>query len=258
MPRSKVHRFAHRGTPRSASVLAITLWLLACAKPASALQNPVEPSADAPEGDDRVQELVLTTPWRLQERRELQGTLSSNFARDLDSWASELEIEFGVASWLQTSFGTTLHAAPGEARTIEAGLLVAPWPELGRWRLAAAVMRDWAIEDNAGEASTGVSLLAGIAGSRDELHVDAGFESEEGETRWHAAAATVRVVGAWCPLLEARADFAAGTIYGLSPGIAWHPAPGFELLVGAPVRFAGGDVTAGAALRVSFERGLHP
>jgi hypothetical protein len=200
-----------------------------------------------------VQEIVLTTPWRLQDAGEVQGTVSTDRARHAESWDTALGVEYGVFSRLQLAVERA-GAAEGEPATWEAEALVDPGlahaGRTGRFVLGAA--HAW--RNGAAPATSDLFAVGGFASPRFELHVEARAVDVFGAPHGAASVAATRGAGRWAAILEASHEAGEAGTLRLSPGLAWHPGAGFELTTGVPIRLGAGRVEPGVALRLSGER----
>jgi hypothetical protein len=212
-----------------------------------------------------IQEFPFTEAVYLQERREVQATLSyyrTEFDIQVGNSLS-LDLEYGITDWIQFSAELENNLLPGTDRNYTSHRL-----ELGTMirifnspRHAATFALDVEFPLNkpaieiAGaeedELSYSPVLIYARQFGQTQLHLSGGTELQADEASWFYNAAAVYGAGRWHPLLEVTGTYLEKADWYVGTGIAINRLSGWEVIAG--VRRSLNNPDWDASVRVLYE-----
>ena len=215
-----------------------------------------------------IQEFSFTEAVYLQERREVQATLSY-FRTEFDIQVGNslsLDLEYGIKDWIQVSAELENNLLQGTERNytshrLEMGTMVRIFSSP---RQAATFALDVefplnkpnivveGIEED--ELSYSPVLLYARQFGQAQLHVSGGTELQADEASWFYNAAAVYGTGRWHPLLEVTGTYLQKADWYVGTGIAINHLGGWEVIAG--VRRSINRADWDASVRVLYEFSL--
>ena len=224
-----------------------------------------EEEEDEPGLQQLIQEFSFTEAVYLQERREVQATLSY-FRTEFDIQVGNslsLDLEYGITDWIQVSAELENNLLQGTDRNytshrLEMGTMVRIFNSP---RQAATFALDVefplnkpdivveGVEED--ELSYSPSLRYARQFGNTQLHLSGGTELQADETSWFYSAAAVYGTGRWHPLIEVTGTYQESADWYAGTGIAINHLRGWEIIAGVRRRLNRPDWDA--SLRVLYE-----
>lgn len=228
-------------------------------------------TAFAQEGEEEqglqqlIQEFAFSEAVYLQERREVQATLSY-FRTEFDIQVGNslsLDLEYGITDWLQVSAELENNLLRGTTRNytshrLEMGTMIRVFnsPKQAatfaldvEFPLNKPNIEVGGIEED--DLSYSPVLLYARQFGRTQVHLSGGAELQPDEANWFYNAAAVYGSGRWHPLLEVTGTYLEEADWYVGTGIAVNRFHGWEVIAG--VRRSINRSDWDASVRVLYE-----
>ncbi|WP_276497105.1 hypothetical protein [Pontibacter litorisediminis] len=212
-----------------------------------------------------IQEFLFSEAVYLQERREVQATLSY-YRTEADIQVGNslsLDLEYGLRDWIQLSTELENNLLRGSdrdytLRRLESGIMIRIFnspQQAATFALDVEFPLNKPDTEIAGAEEDALSYSPALIYARQfgqtQLHLSGGTELQAGEANWFYNAAAVYGAGCWHPLLEVAGTYQEKADWYVGTGIDINHLSGWEFIAG--VRRSLNHPDWDASVRVLYE-----